>query len=59
MRMRTSLPTSIEDFVRAQAPGARRIELCHDEQRVVIHRGWDALAEGCRPGPEDQVIALD
>ena len=59
MRMRTSLPTSIEDFVHAQAPGARRIELCHDEQRVVIHRGWDALAEGCRPGPEGQVIALD
>ena len=59
LRLRTSLPTSIEAFARAQAPGARRIELCHDEQRVVIHRGWDTLAAGCRPGLGDEVIALD
>lgn len=59
LRLRTSLPTSIEAFVRAQVPGARRIELCHDEHRVVIHRGWNPLGEGCRPGPGDEVIALD
>ncbi len=59
LRLRTSLPTSIEAFVRARVPGARRIELCHDEQRVVIHRGWDTLPTGCQPGPADEVIALD
>ena len=59
LRLRTSLPTSIETFVRAHVPDAQRVELCHDEQRVVIHRGWDALPAGCRPGPEDRVIALD
>jgi hypothetical protein len=59
LRLRTSLPTSIEAFVRARAPGARRIELCHDEHRVVIHRGWDTLGAGCGPGPADEVIALD
>ncbi len=59
LSLRTSLPTSIEAFVRTHVPDARRIELCHDEQRVVIHRGWDTVAAGCRPGPEDQVISLD
>ncbi|HEY6512387.1 MAG TPA: DUF2145 domain-containing protein [Burkholderiaceae bacterium] len=59
LRLRTSLPTSIEAFVQAQVPAARRIELCHDEQRVVIRRGWSSFGEGCRPGPADEVIALD
>jgi len=59
LRFRTSVPTSIEAFVRTHVPGAQRIELCHDEQRVVVHRGWDTVAAGCRPGPDDQVIALD
>ena len=59
LRVRTSVPASIEAFVRMQAPGAQRTELCHDERRVVIHRGWGTLAEGCRPGPDDEVIALD
>jgi len=59
LRLHTSLPTSIEAFVRGRAPGARRTELCHDEHRVVIHRGWDTLAAGCRPGPADEVIVLD
>jgi hypothetical protein len=25
----------------------------------VVHRGWDAVAEGCLAGPLDEVIALD
>jgi hypothetical protein len=59
LRIRTSLPTSIEAFVHAYAPGAQRVELCHDERHVVIHRGWEPLGAQCRAGPQDQVIALD
>lgn len=59
LRFRTSVPASIETFVHERVPAAQRVELCHDERHVVIHRGWDAIAEGCRPGPGDQVIALD
>ena len=56
---RVSMPASIEAFVRDQVPEARRIELCHAGSRVVVHRGWDAIAEGCVPGDGDRVIELD
>jgi hypothetical protein len=59
LRFHTSLPQALEDFVRARAPGARRVELCHDATRVVIHEGWDAVPDGCKPRPGDRVIALD
>src|SRR5262252_1959010 len=59
LRLRTSLPTSIEPFLHAHAPGAQRVELCHDEQQVVVHRGWEPLGERCRAGPRDRVIPLD
>ncbi|MDE1951033.1 MAG: DUF2145 domain-containing protein, partial [Burkholderiales bacterium] len=54
-----SMPASIEAFVHARLPAARRVELCHDTQRIVVHRGWDDLAPGCVPGSGDEVIALD
>jgi len=25
----------------------------------VVHRGWEPIADGCVPGPNDRVIALD
>ncbi len=59
MRFRTSLPASIEAFVRAREAGAERIELCHDSQRVVIRRGWTPIADGCVPAEGDRVVALD
>ena len=59
LRFRTSLPTSIEAFVRERAPGARRIELCHDGKQVVIHEGWDDVPDGCEARAGDRVIALD
>lgn len=58
LRLRTSVPASIEAFVRARWPQARRVELCHDARRVVVRRGWEPLAEGCRPAPGDEVFAL-
>jgi hypothetical protein len=59
LRFRISMPASIEAFVRERVPGAERIELCHDERQVVVRRGWAPIAEGCRPGVGDRVVALD
>jgi len=56
LRIRTSLPASIEDFVRTRVPGAQRIELCHDDRQVVVRRSWEPIAEGCRPAAGDRVI---
>ena len=59
LRVRTSLPAAIEAFVHARLPDAERIELCHDERRVVIRRGWEPLPDGCVPGPSDRVVRFD
>jgi hypothetical protein len=58
MVYRISMPASIEGFVHATVPGASRVEFCHTERRVVVHRGWEPIAEGCVPGPQDSVIEL-
>lgn len=58
-RFRISLPTSIEAFVRRQLPAATRIELCHDDKKVVLRRGWTPIGDGCRAEAGDQVLALD
>lgn len=59
LRFRTSMPATIEAFVREQAPGAERIELCHDQRQVVVRRGWQPIGEGCVPAPGDRVVDLD
>jgi hypothetical protein len=59
LRFHTSLPASIAAFVHQRLPDAEHIELCHDERHVVIHRGWQPIADGCRPGAGDRVVALD
>ena len=58
-RYLVSMPASIEAFVRAQLPDAQRIEICHIDDRVVVHRGWQPLAERCVAGDGDRVIVLD
>jgi hypothetical protein len=55
---RVSMPDAIEAFVQRQAPGATRVEICHSGPRVVIHRGWSPIADGCLPGDGDEVILL-
>jgi hypothetical protein len=57
-RYAVSMPASIETFVRATVPGATRLEVCHVGPRVVVHRGWDEIAEGCVAGPGDETIEL-
>jgi hypothetical protein len=56
---RISMPASIEAFVRERLPGAQRVEICHTERVIVVHRGWDSIATGCRAGVLDTVISLD
>lgn len=55
-RYQTSLPDSIEAFVRERWPQAQRIEFCHNKHEIVIHRGWEPVAEGCKAGEGDQVL---
>jgi hypothetical protein len=56
---RVSMPDAIEAFVRRRAEGATRVELCHSGRRVVIHRGWSAIPDGCLPAEGDEVVMLD
>ena len=59
MLYRVSMPASIESFVQARVPQARRVEFCHTDRQIVVHHGWDAIAEGCQPGPQDSVVPFD
>ena len=58
LRYRVSMPASIEGFVQAAVPGATRLEFCHNNQQVVVHRGWAPLGDGCQAGLHDTVISL-
>jgi hypothetical protein len=57
-RYNVSMPASIETFVQAKVSGASRVEICHAGRRVVLHRGWDDIAEGCVAGPGDRTFEL-
>ena len=58
LSFRLSLPSALEAFVRDRLPDARRLELCHDGQQVVVREGWRPIVPGCRPEPGDRVVAL-
>lgn len=58
-RLQVSLPSTLETFVRQQAPGAERVELCHNEREIVVHRGWTPVADGCVAGDGDTVMGLE
>jgi hypothetical protein len=57
-RYNVSMPASIETFVQATVPQARRVEICHAGRRVVLHRGWDEIGDGCIAGVGDQTFEL-
>ncbi|MBA5688627.1 DUF2145 domain-containing protein [Rugamonas apoptosis] len=59
MRLQVSLPAGIETFMRRRLPGSERVEICHDDKQVVVHRGWSPVADGCVPGPDDRVVPFD
>jgi hypothetical protein len=58
-RYEITMPASLETFVRQRYPAAERTEICHRGGRIVVHRGWSPVAEGCEPGPGDEVVLLD
>jgi len=58
-RFRISMPDAIDAFALARAPGATRLEFCHNERHVLIRRGGPPLAEGCAPGAQDELISLE
>lgn len=58
-QFRISMPASVEAFVQREVPQAQRIEFCHVGQRVVIHRGWSLIPDGCQAGDGDTVVELD
>jgi hypothetical protein len=59
LSLRVSVPASIEAFVHRRSPLARRVELCHDTRRIVVHRGWEPIGADCTPSSGDEVIPLD
>jgi hypothetical protein len=59
LKLRVSLPSSLEAFIRQRVPGSERIEICHNSRHIVIRQGWTPIAEGCQPGPDDRVLMLD
>ncbi|RZA33828.1 MAG: DUF2145 domain-containing protein [Lysobacteraceae bacterium] len=58
LALKVSVPASIEAFVQRRAPQARRVELCHTQERIVVRRGWEALGAACEPAAGDEVIPL-
>ena len=58
LALQVSVPDAIEGFVRRTAPGTRRVELCHDTQRIVVRRDGPPLGAECRATDGDEVIDL-
>jgi hypothetical protein len=58
LSLQVSVPASIEAFVQRRAPETQRVEICHDERRIVVRRGWTPLGASCEPQPGDEVIAI-
>jgi hypothetical protein len=55
-RYQVTMPAAIEAFLFSRYPQAERIEFCHNEQHIVIHRGLTPVAEGCMPSENDTVL---
>ena len=51
-----SMPAAIEEFVKNRIDNVSRVEMCLKDNRIVIHRGWDSIADGCIAGPDDEVL---
>lgn len=57
-RYQLSLPQGVEEFVHRRYPQSRRVEVCVNAAHIVVHRGWQPMADGCAAGPGDDVRPL-
>jgi hypothetical protein len=57
-RYQVSMPAAIEAFARLKFSQSERLEFCHNERHIVIHRGWEPMKEGCLPSEGDTVLIL-
>lgn len=58
LALKVSVPDAIAGFVQRTVPGTRRVELCHDTERIVVRRDGPPLGGACRAQPGDEVISL-
>lgn len=58
LQLHISLPSTVETFARDRFPQSERVEICHDDKQIVIHRGWTPIADGCKAGDGDRVVSL-
>jgi hypothetical protein len=58
LQLHISLPSTVETFARDRFPQSERVEICHDDKQIVIHRGWTPIADGCNAGDGDRVVSL-
>jgi len=59
-RYRISLPAAVEGLVRAEAPGAERLQFCYTPQHVLVRRGWGAAqAADCAQESGDERVVLE
>lgn len=59
LRLKISLPVTLEAFARARWPDSQRTELCHDGQQVLVHEGWTPVDEAClTAGAADHLAPL-
>jgi hypothetical protein len=59
LRYSVSMPASVEAFAHDEQPGAERIEFCHTQDHILIHRGWTPIPEGCLASAGDLYLGLD
>jgi hypothetical protein len=57
-RYQVSMPSSIEAFIRFKFPQSERLEFCHNEQHIVIHRGWEPMKDGCVASESNKTLSF-
>lgn len=57
LRLRITMPASIEAFLMARWPATRRLEFCQGRDGIVVREGPQSLGPGCEPTvPGDRFI---
>ncbi|WP_288408204.1 DUF2145 domain-containing protein [uncultured Herbaspirillum sp.] len=54
-----TMPASIESFIHRRDPESYRVELCMNEEHIVVHPGWSRIADGCVAASGDRVLPVN